>query len=83
MRWWRGPRTRNTRCARWPRPSCAWPGAVQSTESAYVAGRTDFLVLLESLVTLRELEMERLEAVARRGVAGFELDRIVASGGVR
>ncbi len=60
--------------------------SVRSTESAYAAGRADFLVLLEALVTLRELEMKRLEAVARREIARFELDRIAAretSGGPR
>lgn len=60
--------------------------SVRSTESAYAAGQADFLLLLEALVTLRELEMKRLEAVARREIARFELDRIAAretSGGSR
>jgi cobalt-zinc-cadmium efflux system outer membrane protein len=50
--------------------------SVASTRSGYVAGRIDFLVLLESLTALLELEMERLEAVVDRATAELELERV-------
>jgi outer membrane protein, heavy metal efflux system len=49
---------------------------VASTEAAYTAGRADFLVLLEALIALRELEMSRFEAIAARELARAELERI-------
>ncbi len=53
--------------------------SVASTRSGYVAGRADFLLLLESLTALRELEMERLEAVRDRETAEFELQRVAGA----
>lgn len=52
---------------------------VRSTQAAYVAGRADFLVLLEALVALRELEMELLAATATRVIAQVELDRVAGA----
>lgn len=49
---------------------------VASIEVAYVAGRGEFLSLLDAIMELRELEGRRVQAVAARGVARFELDRI-------
>jgi outer membrane protein TolC len=49
---------------------------VVSIEAAYIAGRGDFLSLLDAVMELKELEGKRIAAVARRGVARFELDRI-------
>jgi len=53
--------------------------SVASTRSGYVAGRADFLLLLESLTALRELEMDRLEAVRDRETARFELQRVAGA----
>lgn len=53
---------------------------IASTEAAYVAGRGEFLALLDAIMQLQSLETERIEAVARRGVARFELERIAAAG---
>ena len=53
--------------------------SVESTRSGYVAGRTDFLVLLESLTALRDLEMERLEAVKDRATAEVEVQRVAGA----
>ena len=53
--------------------------SVASTRSGYVAGRADFLVLLEALSALRELEMERLEAVRDRETARFALQRVAGA----
>jgi outer membrane protein TolC len=49
---------------------------VASIEVAYVAGRGEFLSLLDAIMELRELEGRRVQAVATRGVTRFELDRI-------
>jgi cobalt-zinc-cadmium efflux system outer membrane protein len=49
---------------------------IASTEAAYVAGTGQFIALLDAVMELAELEAKRVEAVARRGVARFELDRI-------
>ncbi len=49
---------------------------IASIESAYIAGTGDFISLLDAVMELKELEGKRVEAVVRRGVARFELDRI-------
>jgi outer membrane protein TolC len=49
---------------------------IASIEAAYVAGRGEFLALLDAIMQQQELEMRRVRAVAARGVARFELDRI-------
>jgi outer membrane protein, heavy metal efflux system len=49
---------------------------IASIEAAYVAGTGEFISLLDAVMELKELEARRVEAVARRGVARFELDRI-------
>ena len=49
---------------------------IVSIESAYIAGRSDFLPLLDAVMQLQALEGERIAATAQRGVARFELDRI-------
>ena len=49
---------------------------IVSIESAYIAGTGDFISLLDAVMELKELEGKRVEAVVRRGVARFELDRI-------
>lgn len=49
---------------------------IASIEEAYVAGTGDFIVLLDAVMELEELEERRVEAVVRRGVTRFELDRI-------
>ena len=49
---------------------------IASIQAAYVAGRGEFLALLDAIMELRELEAQRLRAVVARGVARFELDRI-------
>ena len=53
--------------------------SVASTRSGYAAGRTDFVVLLESLTALRDLEMERLEAVRDRATAEVEVQRVAGA----
>jgi cobalt-zinc-cadmium efflux system outer membrane protein len=49
---------------------------IASTEAAYVAGTGAFISLLDAVMELKELEGKRVEAIVRRGVARFELDRI-------
>lgn len=49
---------------------------VASIEVAYVAGRGEFLSLLDAIMELRVLEARRVQAVATRGVTRFELDRV-------
>ena len=54
---------------------------IESIEAAYVAGTGDFISLLDAVMALKELEGTRAEAVVRRGVARFELDRIAGDEG--
>ena len=56
---------------------------IQSIEAAYVGGRGDFLALLDAIMALRQLEARRTQAVAARGIARFELDRIAGRGVTR
>jgi len=49
---------------------------IASIEEAYIVGTGDFLSLLDAVMQLNELEGKRVAAIARRGVARFELDRI-------
>jgi cobalt-zinc-cadmium efflux system outer membrane protein len=49
---------------------------IASIEAAYIAGTGDFISLLDAVMELQELEEKRVEAIVRRGVARFELDRI-------
>ncbi len=49
---------------------------IASIEEAYISGAGDFISLLDAVMELNELEGKRVAAVARRGVARFELDRI-------
>lgn len=52
---------------------------IASIEAAYIAGRGEFLSLLDAVMELRELEGRRVRAVVDRGVARFELDRIAGA----
>jgi cobalt-zinc-cadmium efflux system outer membrane protein len=49
---------------------------IASIEAAYASGQGGFLSLLDAVMQLQELELRRVAAVAARGVARFELDRI-------
>ncbi|MBI3182638.1 MAG: TolC family protein [Myxococcales bacterium] len=50
---------------------------VASSEAEYLSGGGEFLRLLESVQALQQLEGRRLEAVARREVTRFELERLL------
>lgn len=50
---------------------------VKASEAAYVSGTGDFLALLESTMAQQQREAERLQAVARRELARFELERLL------
>jgi outer membrane protein TolC len=52
---------------------------IASIEAAYIAGTGEFISLLDAVMQLKELEGRRVEAIARRGVARFELDRIAGN----
>jgi outer membrane protein TolC len=52
---------------------------IASTEAAYVSGGGEFLSLLDAIMQLQELELRRVEAIAARGVARFELARIAGA----
>jgi len=52
---------------------------IASSEAAYVSGSGNFLSLLEAVMALQQLEAQRIEAVAARGVARFTLDRIAGA----
>lgn len=49
---------------------------IASIEAAYVAGTGEFISLLDAVMELKELEGKRVQAIVRRGIARFELDRI-------
>lgn len=50
---------------------------VESAEAAYRSGSEGFLELLESILALQRLEAERAARIADRGIAWFELSRIL------
>lgn len=52
---------------------------VKASEAAYVSGTGDFLALLEVTMALQRREAERLQAVVRREVARFELERLLGA----
>jgi len=52
---------------------------VKASEAAYISGTGDFLALLEATMTLQQREAERLQAVLRREVARFELERLLGA----
>jgi cobalt-zinc-cadmium efflux system outer membrane protein len=52
---------------------------VKASEAAYVSGTGDFLALLEATMALQQREAERLQAVVRREVARFELERLLGA----
>lgn len=52
---------------------------VKASEAAYVSGTGDFLALLEVTMALQQREAERLQAVVRREVARFELERLLGA----
>ncbi len=56
---------------------------IASIEAAYIAGRGDFLALLDATMALQELEARRIQAIATRGVTRFEIDRIAGLAVVR
>jgi outer membrane protein, heavy metal efflux system len=49
---------------------------IASIEAAYAAGTGEFIALLDAVMELKNLELRRVRAAVRRGVARFELDRI-------
>ncbi len=50
-----------------------------SIETAYVAGTEKFITLLDAVMELKALEAARAEAVVRRGVLRYELQRIAGN----
>ncbi|MBZ4420199.1 TolC family protein [Myxococcus sp. RHSTA-1-4] len=52
---------------------------VAASESAYVSGSADFLSLLEATMARLRLEADRLQAVVRREVARYELERLLGA----
>jgi outer membrane protein TolC len=44
-----------------------------------VSGTGDFLALLEATMALQQREAERLQAVARRELTRFELERLLGA----
>jgi cobalt-zinc-cadmium efflux system outer membrane protein len=52
---------------------------VKASEAAYISGTGDFLALLEATMTLQQREAERLQAVLRRELARFELERLLGA----
>jgi cobalt-zinc-cadmium efflux system outer membrane protein len=52
---------------------------VKASEAAYVSGTGDFLALLEVTMALQRREAERLQAVVRREVVRFELERLLGA----
>jgi outer membrane protein TolC len=52
---------------------------VKASEAAYVSGTGDFLALLEATMALQQREAERLQAVARRELTRFELERLLGA----
>jgi cobalt-zinc-cadmium efflux system outer membrane protein len=52
---------------------------VKASEAAYVSGTGDFLALLDATMALQQREAERLQAVVRREVARFELERLLGA----
>ncbi len=52
---------------------------IASIDAAYAAGTGSFLALLDAVMALQQLEAQRLQAVAARGVARFALDRIAGA----
>jgi cobalt-zinc-cadmium efflux system outer membrane protein len=52
---------------------------VKASEAAYISGTGDYLALLEATMTLLQREAERLQAVLRRELARFELERLLGA----
>jgi outer membrane protein TolC len=52
---------------------------VKASEAAYISGTGDFLALLEASMALQQREAERLQAVVRREMARFELERLLGA----
>ncbi len=52
---------------------------VKASEAAYVSGTGDFLALLEATMALQQREAQRLQAVVRREVVRFELERLLGA----
>ena len=50
---------------------------VASAEAAYVAGRGNYLELLEAVMTYQRVEAQRYENIVRRELALFELSRLL------
>lgn len=56
---------------------------VKASEAAYVSGTGGFLALLEATMALQQREAERLQAVVRREVLRFELERLLGAPSAR
>ncbi|HTJ47309.1 MAG TPA: TolC family protein [Kofleriaceae bacterium] len=52
---------------------------IASAEAAYVSGSGSFLALLDSVRELQQLQIQRIQAIAARGVSRFTIDRIAAA----
>ena len=52
---------------------------IASAEASYTSGAGSFLALLDSVRELQDLQAERIQAIAARGVARFALDRIAGA----
>jgi outer membrane protein TolC len=52
---------------------------IASAEASYASGAASFLVLLDSVRELEDLQAQRIQAIAARGVARFALDRIAGA----
>lgn len=52
---------------------------VRAAEAAYASGGGDFLSLLDSAMSRLRLQGQRLQAVARRETARFELERLLGT----
>ena len=50
---------------------------VASAESAYIAGKGEFLALLDATMALLDVRMERIETIAEVEVTRFELARLL------
>lgn len=52
---------------------------IASAEAAYIAGTGELLPYIDAVMELQDLKSRRIQAIASRGAARFEVDRIVGA----